>query len=130
MQIKNFSITLLCTFIGTHFTPSFADVPKNIAKDEGQDVVSQIDRLIFATESSLQRQKKIRALLLQYKEVETLAIKDPNNSDNLMKLVGLAKQLQDSIKENHLQDYFPPQFMEEISKLAHVAEKKTILPPK
>ena len=95
-----------------------------------QDMVTKMDALISATEKSLVSQKEIRDLLMQYKEVEKKAIVDPDNTDNLLKLLLLAKELHESIQKGYLEEYFPPQFLQELDKLAALYDKRSIPPAK
>lgn len=93
---------------------------------ESQDEVAKIDLLIEATNANLARLKSLKVLLVEYKQAEVQALKDPNDSDNLLKLVNLAKEIQDTINDSALQDYFAPQFLEELKKFAAIADKKNI----
>lgn len=97
---------------------------------ETSDFVVRMDKLIAATEASVQRQKALRELLIQYKEKEKKAISNPDDTDNLLQLVDLAKKVKSSIEENFLQDYFPPQFLQELDKLSKIAKQKNIPPAK
>lgn len=93
---------------------------------EPQDEVAKIDLLIEATNANLSRLKNLKVLLVEYKQAEVQALKDPNDSDNLVTLVNLAKQIQDTITDSALQDYFAPQFLEELKKFSAIADKKNI----
>lgn len=93
---------------------------------DSQDEVAKIDLLIEATNANLTRLKALKVLLVEYKQTEVQALKDPNDSDNLLKLVNLAKEIQDNINDSALQDYFAPQFLEELKKFAAIADKKNI----
>jgi len=97
---------------------------------ESQDMVKKMDALIEATEKALVRQQEIRKLLVEYKAVEKTAIVDPDNTDNLLKLTFIAKKLNDQIKMSFLDEYFPPQFLQELDKLAAIYDKKNIPPAK
>ena len=101
-----------------------------IQTNTNQDVIAKMDALISATEASVERQKALRALLIQYKDKEKQAINNPDDTDNLMQLVELAKQVKESIDANFLQDYFPQQFLQELNKLASIGLKKNIPPAK
>lgn len=93
---------------------------------DSQDEVAKIDLLIEATNANLSRLKELKVLLVEYKQAEVQALKDPNDSDNLLSLVNLAKKIQDTITDSALQDYFAPQFLEELKKFAAIADKKNI----
>lgn len=119
--MKSFLFTLtisLCTLSVTHA----ADAKVS----DSQDEVAKIDLLIEATNANLSRLKELKVLLVEYKQAEVQALKDPNDSDNLQSLINLAKQIQDTITDSALQDYFAPQFLEELKKFAAIADKKNI----
>lgn len=109
--------------------------PKAISPQEketegGQSIITKMDALIEATKESTIRLEKLKQLLLQYKEKEKEAINNPDDTDNLMRLVNAAKALDEVITENSLQEYFPPQFLQELKKLSHIADKRNIPPAK
>ncbi len=99
---------------------------KNLPIQETQDEVAKVDQLIKATEASLTRLKDLKTLLMQYKQAEVTAVKDPSDTDNLLTLVNLADDIQTIITDAALQDYFSPQFLEELKKFAKISEKKNI----
>lgn len=94
------------------------------------DEVAKVDQLIKATEGSLERLKSIRTLLTEYKQAELAAVKNPSDAENLVKLVDTAKKLATLIDDSGIQDYFAPQFLEELKKLAQVSDSKNIPPAK
>ncbi len=120
--MKRYSLLLAIFLTGAVLRAEKIDTPK--------DDVAKLKQLIEATEETLHKEKKLLELLVQYKQAELLAIKDPENTDNLLKLVQLAKATNDTIKELYLEEYFSPQFLEELNKLAQIATKKTIPAPK
>lgn len=115
---------LLLQIATTLHAANDANPSQSISVQEPHDEVARIDQLIKGTEESLVRLKSLKALLVQYKQAETIAVKNPNDTDNLLKLVNLAKQIQNSIAESYLQDYFAPQFLEELKKFSQIADKK------
>lgn len=94
------------------------------------DEVAKVDQLIRATEGSLERLKAIRTLMVEYKQAELAAVKNPSDAENLIKLVDTAKKLATLLEESGIQDYFAPQFLEELKKLAQVSDTKNIPPAK
>ncbi len=117
-----FKALFLLTFSCTLFAVDAKSTP--IAQEH--DEITKLDMLIQATENSLTRLKALKVLLTDYKAAEARAITNPNDTDNLLKLVNLAKQVQDSITDAELQDYFAPQFLEELKKFSEIANKKNI----
>lgn len=117
-----FFLILLCT-------PLAAAIPE-IEPEKAEDVVTKMDALIAATKASIKRQEALRDLLVQFKESEKKAILNPDDTDNLLQLVTLARQVKESINANFLQDYFSPQFIEELNTLSNISAKKNIPPAK
>lgn len=107
-----------CAFTSLHT----ADIQSQVVPDE----IVRIDQLIQATEASLTRLKSLKTLLVDYKKAEVQAVNNPKDTDNLLKLVTLASQIQTTITDSALQDYFAPQFLEELKKFAQISEKKNI----
>ena len=79
---------------------------------------------------NLQKEKALREILVKYKQIEMLAIKNPDDVDNLLKLVSLAKKARESIVDLALEDYFSPQFLEELKKLSQISAAKNVPAPK
>ncbi len=96
------------------------------AAQDPQDELAKVDLLIDATQENLARLKSLRTLIVEYKQAEIKAVKDPKDSDNLLKLVNDARKIQDIITESQLQDYFSSQFIEEIKKFSQISVKKNI----
>lgn len=94
--------------------------------EEPKDEIARLDQLIAATEDNLKKEKALREILVQYKQAEIEAIKNPDNIDNLLKLVSLAKKAREGISETSLDDYFSPQFIEELKKLSQISERKNV----
>ena len=102
----------------------FAEVEVTEAEDE----LSRIDSLISATEQSLERQKKLRALIADYRKIEKSCLENPKNPDLLFKLAKAGKMVHDGVQEAYLADYFQPEFVKELQKLKVIADKKSIPP--
>ncbi len=103
-------------------TPDIKSTP--VAQE--QDEVTKMDMLIKATENSLVRLKALKTLIVEYKKCELKAINSPSDTDNLYKLVNLAKQIQEGINDSQLQDYFSQQFLDELKRFSEIANKKNI----
>lgn len=88
-----------------------------------------LDRLIEATQQSLDSQKSLRLLIKQYQELQTLYLQDTDNNELLLKVAKIAYNISESIKINHLDHSFDPEFLSELSLFAKVASKRGIPPP-
>lgn len=108
-----------------------SNAPSSDVKVEApQDEVARVDQLIAATKDTLKRLEALRAEIIVYKQAEAAVLKNPNDPDAVAKLVISAKQIQDLINTTYVQEYFSPQFLEEIHKFAQIAEKNNIPPAK
>jgi hypothetical protein len=103
---------------------------ESVVSFEPRDDMARLDGLITGTEENLRREKALQGILKEYKKAEAEAIKNPNDSDKLSKLVLLAKKAYGAIVEASLEDYFSPQFLEELKKLSQIAERKNVPAPK
>jgi hypothetical protein len=92
------------------------------------DELSKLDVLIAATEESLKRQKLLKERLKNYYALEKACIANPKDTKKLLELVVSAKQVLDDIQNAYIEDYFRPEFIEELQKLAKIGEKKNIPP--
>lgn len=100
----------------------------DVTVENPQDEVAKVDQLILATKDTLKRLEMLKDLLVQYKQAEAAALKNPSNQETVTKLVNLAKQVNDLINETYIQEYFAPQFLEELKKFSQAADKKNIPP--
>ena len=97
---------------------------------EEQDALACIDNLLVATERAIENQKKLKTLIIEYKEVEKKAIARPDDIDAVSKLVFQAKKVYEAIAVSHLEHYFPQRFLQELEQLSQVADKNNIPSPK
>ena len=94
-----------------------------------EDDVSKLEVLIQIHQENLEKEKAIKTLLTEFKTLEKTCTKSGKTED-LTRLTYSAYKLHSAIKSAFLEDYFRPQFMEELKKLAMVGEKKRIPPVK
>ena len=116
---------LLAALTFSQFTDANSSIPTSQSA-EPKDEIARLDQLIAGTEQSLKKEKELREILVEYKKAEVIAIKNPNDTDNLLKLVSLAKKAHQMIMDTSLDDYFAPQFLEELKKLSQISERKNV----
>ena len=90
-----------------------------------EDDISKLDVLIQIHQENLEKEKVIKTFLTEYKALEKACTKSSKIED-LTRLTHIAYKLHTVIQEAFLEDYFRPQFMQELKKLAMVGEKKRI----
>lgn len=127
MSIKKLSLLLLLILsFQVH-----ADLPNTI-KDPAAligDEIARLDTLIQATEQSLEGQKKLRLLIVEYQKLQDLYLKNTKDNDLLLKVVKSAHRVLQSIKENNLMQTFDPDFIDELTILSQPASKRGIPKP-
>ncbi len=92
------------------------------------DALDAINELVHATEAALVRQKELRQLIGEYKLAEKASIDKPNDATLLFALAKAGKAVHLALEQSYLQDYFQPDFIQEVEKLCKIAEKKSIPP--
>ncbi|MCE5294109.1 MAG: hypothetical protein LLF94_05795 [Chlamydiales bacterium] len=105
---------------------AYAANPNVVSLHNSQDEIEKVDLLINATQENLSRLQELRVLLIEYKKSENIAVNKPSDTDNILKLVNLAKAIHEDIIDGGLEDYFTPQFIEEIKKFSEISAKKHI----
>lgn len=124
------SVVLASSQISLHADPILPQNVATVETQEEQNALAQIDTLIQATQAGLERQKKLKILIEEYKKTENSCFAKPNDIALLFKLAKSGKQLYNAIQENGLTDYFQESFVEELKKLSAIADKKSIPPAK
>lgn len=127
MSIKKISLLLLLVLS----FQSQADIPTSI-KDPAAligDEIARLDTLIQATEQSLEGQKKLRLLIVEYQKVQDIYLKNTKDNDLLFKVVKSAHRVLQSIKENNLLHTFDSEFIDELTILSQPATKRGIPKP-
>jgi hypothetical protein len=126
MFIKTF-IFLLLAFsfqLQADLPPTIADPAALIGNE-----IARLDTLIQATEQSLEGQKKLRTLIVEYQKLQDQYLKNTKDNELLFKLVKSAYRVLVSIKENHLIHNFDPEFIDELTVLSQPASKRGIPKP-
>ena len=133
MKKANLLITLLMLF-STSFVcsderqaPMHAPIkdPKALLSTE----ISRLDTLIQATDQSLQGQRLLKSKIIEYKDIQDEYLLKTEDNDLLLKMVKCAHKTLQMIKENHLEQTFDPEFIEELTVLSQAASKKGVPRP-
>ncbi len=91
--------------------------------------IAGLDTLIQATQQSLEGQKQLRTLIVEYKNIQTAYLKRMQDNDLLLTLVKSAHRTLKAIKENHLLPDFDPEFIDELTVLSQAATKRGVPKP-
>lgn len=98
--------------------------PRILQKENGISELSKLDHLIEITTKNLETQKRLRDYLMDYKQLEKNYLKNPQDKTLLFRFVKTARQLLNTIKENHLEHIFSSEFMNELNLLSQITNKK------
>ena len=124
--MKKLLLVCLLPFLGFHAFVQAQDPTGEI--EIIQDEVKQIEALIQATQESLGRLENIKKIVTDLKNLERLCMKNPKDAKLLYKLAQAGHAAYAAIQEANLEDFFRDEFLEELKKLANLADKKTTPP--
>lgn len=88
--------------------------------------IARLDTLIQATEISFEAQKKLRTQIVEYQKLQDQYLQNQNDNGLLLKLVKSAYRTLQTIKENHLEQNFDADFIDELTIISLPASKKGI----
>lgn len=117
-----FIFSFFCFLCGGLYAAGIA--PEELVGPESECTV--LDKLICATQNSLEQQKQLRLYIVEYQKIEQECIANPNNPQKLIELARSGSKVYTSIEENGLTDYFKPEFITDLKKLKEINDKKTI----
>ena len=119
------SSLLLCGSVLAQEPPSSIQDPAMIVNNE----LVRLDTLIQATEQTLEGEKKLRGMIVEYQKFHEQFLKKPEDNELLFKVVKSAHKTLETIKENHLTQTFDKEFIDELTVLAQPATKRGIPNP-
>ncbi|MEI8365049.1 MAG: hypothetical protein WCF65_01405 [Parachlamydiaceae bacterium] len=126
-----FLLPSLIWFAAMTAAPAPTDAPAAV-KDPATIVsheLLRLDTLIRATEQSLEGQKKLRSMIVDYQKLQEQFLKNQSDNELLLKVVKSAYKILQNIKENHLTQTFDTDFIEELTVLSQPAAKRGIPKP-
>jgi hypothetical protein len=91
--------------------------------------IARLETLIQATQQSLEGQKKLLGLIEEYKKIQDLFFKNPQDNDLLLRMAKTAYRTLEAIKENFLMQAFDSDFIDELTVLSQAASKRGIPKP-
>lgn len=121
-------ICLAITTVGSAETPSTKPAIAPI-KDPSlliDNEITRLDSLIEATQQSLEAQKKLKVALLEYNQLQEMHFKDPKNNLVLLRMSKSALKALELIKEYNLSQTFDADFINELTVLSSLANKRGI----
>lgn len=89
----------------------------------GKSELPQVELLIQATQKSLDQQKHLQKLLLEYIAIQDSFQKNPSDNKILSQMVRKGGQLFQLIKESNLQNNFSADFLNELTVMDQFAQK-------
>lgn len=95
---------------------------------EGEEL-KILDDIIATSERQLTLQKQLRALIIEFHDLQDLfyqgSADDKKTKELASKMVSTALQILTTSEENHYLHLFPPFFVEELKLFANISKKKT-----
>ncbi len=88
----------------------------------GHTEEEQVDLLIKGATLTLDKLQTLKSTLDAFRTQEKICVDDPDNNDKLFLLSQKALELRRILNQSHLNEYFRPSFLEEITKLSRQAE--------
>jgi hypothetical protein len=105
--------------------PKSADLEMMVSNE-----LNTLDRLIAATQRSLNTQNELRQLIQRYREAEDRYLQGPENDHDLLyAMAKLAYQILEIIQTHHLTLNFDPKFIEELAIVSKPISKRGIPKP-
>lgn len=111
--------------------PLSAAAPAGIKDPEALigNELSRLEDLIQATQLSLEAQKKLKGEIIDYQKVQEQFLASPKDNELLMKVVKSAHKTLRTIKDNHLENMFDADFINELTILSQPAAKRGVPKP-
>ncbi len=94
-----------------------------------QDEVKIIDRMIAATESQLETQKRLKEMMLQFNQQMDEFIKGNQTKAHTGRMVRTARQIYVTITESHLEHLFAKDYLDELTFFSSIAGKTAVTRP-
>lgn len=104
-------------------------ITSSLIGSEIHEELDSLNHLVEATQASLDAQKKLRILLVDYGKVHENYLKNPDNKEAMFALVKSAHKLFQCIKDNHLTQTFSQDFLNDLAVFSQVAQKRGVPGP-
>lgn len=88
--------------------------------------VEIVEGLIKLSERTVETQKNLRTLLIDYQKENKNYVEHPDDKEALFKTAKLALRVSQVIQENHLEHLFTQEFMSELNLFAQIGKKMGI----
>jgi hypothetical protein len=94
-----------------------------------EDEVKVVDKLIKVTEEQLKKQEQLKELMLFFQKHKEEFVQGNQTKTQASRLVRTARQIQELIKENHLEHLFAKDYLDELQFFSSIAGKTTLSRP-
>lgn len=112
--------------------PCMGQIPIPSVKDPAALLgteLGRLDMLILATQQSLESQRKLREQIAEYQKIQEYYLKHSQDNEVLFRMIKSAHMTLNTIKENHLEQTFDPDFISELTIISQVAKKRGVPKP-
>lgn len=105
-----------------------ADIKKDPKELLGSQI-AMLDDLIAMTKQTLQAETDIKALILEYQKIQEEYLRNPENKEQVIKMVRMAHRVLTKIQDHYLVQQFDPDFISELTLFSKIATKKGVPKP-
>lgn len=113
--MKPFFILALMSLLA----PLAAGEPSSTQEDE----VAAVEHLIQITSIQLEKQKELKALMLEFREQQDTFFQGDQSKAHASKMVGTAHKILEMIKQSRIQHLFSSEYLEELALFSSIASK-------
>ncbi|MCE5318206.1 MAG: hypothetical protein LLG04_12705 [Parachlamydia sp.] len=99
--------------------------PKEVVANE----IARLNLLIESTQQSLEQQRRLRDMVVEYQKIQARYMESSEDNELLYQLIKKAYAILETIKAQHLEAAFEPEFLSELSMLSKPALKSGIPKP-
>jgi len=126
MKTTHLLLTILLSISGAI---NAADSPIIEPKEVVANEIARLNLLIEATQESLEQQRRLRDMVVEYQKIQARYMQSSEDNELLYQLIKKAYAILETIKAQHLEAAFEPEFLSELSILSKPALKSGIPKP-
>jgi hypothetical protein len=93
------------------------------------DELKALDQLTQATTRQLQMEQQLKNLMLQFRDEQERFAQGEQSKAHAGQMVRTARQIYEILTENHIEHFFPKDYLEELTFFSSIAGKSKISKP-
>lgn len=91
--------------------------------------LATLDQLIAVTQRNVEAQRLLRCQLIDYQQLQTRYLRNPDDKDVLFRLIKTAQKAMNTIKNEELTHLFSSEFLSELNLFAQIGSKRGVPKP-